>query len=241
MASVERWKEYWRHQSDPDWRFEEEQDNARCAGEIRLLWGPGPPERVLELGCGTGSLFEPLGLPGASYRGVDVADSMLAVFRRTHPDLELICSDASRYCDDRSYDLIFSHGLIQYFDPPRLLSHLRNARRMLAPEGRIVGARILWKSLRHRYYSGGLTAGSPLEGGGGCQRGSRLSSSSIRSLKGALNLLRFHVLGDPTGFWYELDELRELARQAGLEVRFFGCLTSLYRIHAVFTTSSAWR
>src|SRR5438045_7727855 len=106
------WKEFWANQDDPRHPRNSEffVDHGR---EFTLVCGDPTGKRVLELGCGTGSLFDPMGLGRAeSYRGVDFSEKMLAVFRATHPAVDLVCAGASRYVDGAKYELIFSSALV---------------------------------------------------------------------------------------------------------------------------------
>ena len=132
------WKEFWANQDDPRHPRNAEffLEHGR---EFTLVCGDPTGKKVLELGCGSGELFDPMGLGRAkSYRGVDFSQKMLAVFRATHPSVDLVYAEASSYVDDAKYDLIFSSSLVQYFSRAMFQRHVANARAMLAPGGRLL-------------------------------------------------------------------------------------------------------
>ncbi len=56
--------------------------------------GVGPGVRVLDVGCGLGTLAAAAASRGALVTGVDLADGMLAEARRRHPSIEFVHGDA---------------------------------------------------------------------------------------------------------------------------------------------------
>src|SRR5262245_39842981 len=113
---VEKWRKYWEGKTAPLHRVDSEDFYRKFAQEMKVLLGEEPPTSVLDIGCGTGAFYKPLGFDRTDYKGVDFSDSMLKEFRATHGDVKLECHDGSDYRDDRTYDLIFSLGVIQNFD-----------------------------------------------------------------------------------------------------------------------------
>ncbi len=100
----------------------------------------GPSDRILDLGCGTGIVArivrERLG--GAAHlTGVDTSAPMIAVAKSLLPEAVLIEGNAMALpFADCSFDLILCQQMLQ-FVPDRVLA-LREARRVLAPGGRIM-------------------------------------------------------------------------------------------------------
>src|ERR1700722_1918581 len=109
------WNTFWAGQNDP--RYPKTPGFLQRHGREFALLGMDPSgKRVLEFGCGSGSLFEIVGFDRAkSYRGVDFSENMLAPFRATHLGVDVARADASSYVDGSKYDLIFSNQMVQYF------------------------------------------------------------------------------------------------------------------------------
>jgi SAM-dependent methyltransferase len=208
------WRKFWAEQADP--RHPHSADFlVNHGGELALVCGDAAGKRVLEFGCGSGVLFEVMGLRhAASYRGVDFSAKMLAVFRATHPSVELVCADASSYADEGQYDLIFSNQMVQYFTPQMFRRHLANTRRMLAPGGRLVVGSIPWRGARNAFY---LEAYEPGRRHGLLRRLTALACACVGI--------------DRIGRWYSLRECAVMARRHGLAVAYFGCLQFPYRFH----------
>lgn len=215
------WRAFWSRQEDPRYGTDQA-DFARNHGrEISILLGDPAGKRVLELGCGSGTLYHILGFDRArSYRGIDFSQSMLDAFGTAHPGVELICADAASYRDSNQYDIVFSNQVVQYFDRKMFASYVSNAQAMLAPAGRLVVCSTPWKSARAVYHL------QPAPG----SRGRYLRQLSLLALS--------HVGVDRIGNWYSFGDFRRVARLNGFDTQFFGCMHYPYRFHAVFAPSS---
>ncbi len=215
------WKEFWANQDDPRHPRNAEffLDHGR---EFTLVCGDPTDKRVLELGCGSGELFDPMGLGRAkSYRGVDFSEKMLAVFRATHPAVDLVYAEASSYVDDAKYDLIFSSSLVQYFSRAMFQRHVANARAMLVPGGRLIVGSIPWRGARAAFH---------------------LQAYSVpherRLLRGLAVLVRSYLGVDRMGRWYSYRECSAAARRHGLTATYFGSLLLPYRFHVRMDNSA---
>ncbi|WP_430790216.1 methyltransferase domain-containing protein [Actinoplanes sp. G11-F43] len=106
---------------------------ARDHALLRLVAGA----TVIDVGCGTGRAVADLGRLGARALGVDLDAGMLAAARARHPGIAVCSADATALPladgEARGYraDKVF-HTL------PEPLAALTEARRVLAPGGRIV-------------------------------------------------------------------------------------------------------
>jgi len=218
-TSVEKYRVFWADKATP-LANDSQASRSLLAQELRLLYSDWSPIHVLEIGCGNGRLFDDLGFPPASYRGVDFGPRMLESFHASHPDLDLVQAEGSSYCDERSYDLIFSNGVIQNFSRDMLDRHFRNARTMMHDASRLVCAGVPWRALRPEYDLGLFSPGG--------------RASAVRRLENQV----LRLLGrDLMGVWYQPEEIAVLARKHGLAARFHGSVAEPYRFHVVMSVN----
>jgi len=108
-------------------------------GEALLdLLAPGPDERVLDLGCGTGHLTAVLAESGASVVGVDASREMLAEARATRPDIPFVRGDARRLPFEGSFDAVLSNAVLHWVDGADQDDAIASVRDALRPGGRFV-------------------------------------------------------------------------------------------------------
>jgi SAM-dependent methyltransferase len=209
------WQEFWGRQDDPRHPRNIPDFFLLHGRELSLVVGDPAGKRVLELGCGSGSLFTSVGFDEASsYRGVDFSESMLAVFRAAFPAVNTVCAEASSYSDNAKYDVIFSNAVVQYFDRRMLRRHIANAARMLAPRGKLIIGSIPWRGARASFH---LHA---------------YSQVSVRKiLRGFAVLGRSYLGVDPIGYWHSYREFHLAAQAHGLTATIFGCIQYPYRFH----------
>lgn len=89
------------------------------------------PERVIDLGCGTGNSTAVLAerWPQAKLQGLDSSSDMLEQARQSDVRAEWIEADIASWSTDQKYDVIFSNATLQWLGEhraliPRLLSFL---------------------------------------------------------------------------------------------------------------------
>lgn len=100
------------------------------------LLDPRPGERVLDLGCGTGTLTAELAERGAAVLGVDADPQMVSAARAQHPEISFDVADAHELTVARPYDAVFSNAALHWMtDPDRVVTNVREA---LSPGGRFV-------------------------------------------------------------------------------------------------------
>ena len=214
--SARNWQEYWSRKAVPEHSPETVEHYRECGAELRLLFEKSRPRRVLEVGCGNGALYEPLGFAEVErYLGVDFSQRMLQTFRADHPGAEVVHADGASFRTDDEFDLIFSSQVAQYWRPQQLADHLDNAVAMLADGGTIVVSGIPWSRMRLAYAHGDLTGG----------RHRRLPVTVLSFLS---ELVRKRL-----GHWYDLPAVAALATARGLDTRFYGSMHYPYRFHAV--------
>lgn len=211
--------DFWAEIDDPLHRTDSDEHMDAYGSELQLLFqGSIAGRSVLDLGCGNGALYRPLGFHTAGkFVGVDFSPAMVRAFRSNHPSTEVVEHDASTFRIDGTFDLIFSNSVVQNFDLDMFRQHLRNARAMLAPSGAIVVASIPWRQLRPAYY-GGMTGAAPAH-----------RNPILRAPATAVRMLRrSHVMGR----WYTMVEVADVASEFGLVSTFYGSIHYPYRFHA---------
>lgn len=217
MSNDKGWQSYWAAQTTPRHRYDTEEHYRQVAAEMRTLFGDRIPQSVLEVGCGSGSLYEYLGFASTAYKGVDFSQSLLDVFREHHPEVDLVFADAHCYRDEQRYDLIFSHAVLQYFDRDMVAVHFDAVRSMMDSNSLFVCAAVPWKAKRFGYFTGEL-------------------SGAVRPnwLAGAGRYIKSRIQSR-MGTWHSPYDLRRLAASHGLKLQLFGSMTYAYRFHAVIS------
>jgi SAM-dependent methyltransferase len=119
------------------------------AEDLLALAAPRPGDRVLDVACGSGVVArlaaEVVG-PGR-VSGLDVSPAMLAVARRLPPELGIGWQPgtaAQMPFPDGAFDLVLCQQGVQFL--PDAATGLREMRRVLRPEGRLVVA--VWASIQ---------------------------------------------------------------------------------------------
>jgi cyclopropane fatty-acyl-phospholipid synthase-like methyltransferase len=216
-----RWKRFWDDKTVPLHTKDADDHYIPLSRELSILFDDAQPTRVLEIGCGNGALYRHLGFDRATiYKGVDFSPSMLDRFKELHPRANLIAAGGHAYQDDEQYDLIFSNGVVQYFDLAMLTEHFEHAAAMLSPHGKFVCASVPWKCFRSRYRKGEF-------------RRKRLGI--VWSIAGFVRM----ILRDTIGAWFEWRDFERLAQKHGLTAKFYGSLHYPYRFHAVMSRQAA--
>ncbi|MFI2713179.1 class I SAM-dependent DNA methyltransferase [Micromonospora sp. NPDC018662] len=99
--------------------------------------GPGRP--VLEVGCGTGRITAHLRRLGLDVAGIDLSPGMVAVARRTHPELRFdVGSMTEPFATDASLAGLVAWYSIIHLPPEQLPEVFAGFRRALAPGGHLL-------------------------------------------------------------------------------------------------------
>jgi SAM-dependent methyltransferase len=222
-STAERFRQFWADKDTALNGREGEEFRRAQARELKNLFPSRPPGRVLEIGCGDGSLFPDLEIPVADYKGVDFSPQFVERFHSREPAVRLECAEGASYLDKGAqYDLILLNGVVQHFDPAMLEQHLRNARAMMRDNSLLI-----WGSIPRRRHRRQFDAGK-WRGDG--------KPSLIRLIKS----WAYRLMGlDAMGYWYEPPEIAALARKYGLHLQFVLSTLYPYRFHAVFRKKSA--
>jgi SAM-dependent methyltransferase len=94
--------------------------------------------RVLDLGCGPGTLLEHLG--DVTYVGIDTSEEYIDRARRSYGErAEFRVGDATALDDDlRGFDLVLAFGVLHHLDDGAAGRLFEGARSALVPEGRLI-------------------------------------------------------------------------------------------------------
>jgi len=215
--NIAYWKDFWGDKTDPLHTYKNQQHYSEYGKELSVLL-PSNINTVLDLGCGSGALYKPLGFDKAtSYVGVDLSSSMLDQFQADYPDLSLHQADAGCYKDENKYDLIFTNAVIQYFSLDMLRQQMENALEMLSENGTIIHSSIPWKALQKKYDLGYLTRPYKSKG----------IKAFLFHLANGLGLIK----NDTMGRWYSIQEFKKIAIEFGLSTKFHGSMYYPYRFH----------
>ena len=118
------------------------------AGPIFAMLGPRPGERILDLGCGDGTLTAEIKAAGADVLGVDLSDELLAVARMKGLTVRKLDGHALDFASE--FDAVFSNAALHWMRAPQLV--IAGVAQALKPGGRLVvwdtktsGARWIWE------------------------------------------------------------------------------------------------
>jgi ubiquinone/menaquinone biosynthesis C-methylase UbiE len=132
-------REFWNRVAD-DWQIQvgTDGDVNRRLNSDPVLWkfaGDVRGRKVLDAGCGTGYLSIQLAGRGALVTGIDLAERMIAIARRTDPAADFrvdSCSELSTV-GDAEFDLIVTNYVLM--DTPDLHGTMKAFHRVLKPGG----------------------------------------------------------------------------------------------------------
>lgn len=102
-------------------------------------------DKVLEIGCGTGSDLLQFARHGALVTGIDLTSKHVELARRRVGDLAVVYEADARQLpfEDGSFDYVYSHGVLHHSDEPEKI--VREMFRVLRPGGRFnVHVYALW-------------------------------------------------------------------------------------------------
>ena len=105
------------------------------AGPVFAMLAPKPGERILDLGCGDGTLTAEIKAAGADVLGVDLSDELLAVARMK--GLRVQKADGHALDFVQEFDAVFSNAALHWMRAPDLV--IAGVACALKPRGRFVG------------------------------------------------------------------------------------------------------
>jgi trans-aconitate methyltransferase len=109
---------------------------SELASQLVVWLRPSPGERILDLGCGTGTLTAEIARHGARVTGVDSSPEMIVAAQEKYSELELAVSDGQALTYAAEFDAVFSNAALHWM--PRAHDVARGVERALRPGGRFV-------------------------------------------------------------------------------------------------------
>jgi trans-aconitate methyltransferase len=126
---------------------------AQLAEDLVALLDPQPGERIVDLGCGTGTLTAQIAARGADVLGVDADRAMVEAAREQHPELRFEVMDAYDLAVDAPVDAVFSNAALHWMTRPedvlrRVAAALRRGGRFVAEMGGGRNTELIFTALR---------------------------------------------------------------------------------------------
>ena len=122
------------------WNPTDYDDHASFVSELAsdlVLWlRPRAGERILDLGCGTGTLTAAIARLGAHVTGVDHSAEMIDGAREKYAELRFEVADGQALAYAAEFDAVFSNAALHWM--PRARDAIRGVHRALTPGGRFV-------------------------------------------------------------------------------------------------------
>lgn len=121
-----------------EWNASRYAENANfvpeLGSEVLKLLAPQAGQRILDLGCGDGTLTERIAQLGADVLGVDASEDMINTAQQRGVTARVV--DGHQLPFDHEFDAVFSNAALHWMlDPQKVLSGVRRA---LKPGGRFV-------------------------------------------------------------------------------------------------------
>lgn len=121
---------------DPDTTDTEQSFVDAYGRDLVDLLDPAPEERVLDFGCGTGTLTAAIADRGASVVGVDADGGLVERARENHPDLQFHHVDATDFSLAEPADAVLSNSVLHWInDQDGVVEQIAES---LRPGGRFV-------------------------------------------------------------------------------------------------------
>lgn len=149
---------YWNGVGGAQWlaRHDRMEPQLSPLGQAALdAAAPKPGERVIDIGCGTGTtslkIADMVDARG-QVLGVDVSEPLVEAARRNaagRPNVQFLLGDASQHKLEGGFDLLFSRfGVMFFADPAAAFRHLRAA---LKPGGRLTF--VCWRPFKENAWA----------------------------------------------------------------------------------------
>jgi SAM-dependent methyltransferase len=117
---------------------------------VRDYIRPKPGDRILEIGCGPGTIVPYL--PKTEYVGFDASEEYIAQARARFPEAKFVCDRVSEFSlPNREYfDIVLALGILHHLDDAEALQLFRIAHAALKPGGKLVTLDGVWTGNQSR-------------------------------------------------------------------------------------------
>ncbi|MBI4117658.1 MAG: class I SAM-dependent methyltransferase [Parcubacteria group bacterium] len=107
-------------------------------------------DKVLDMGCGDGRLYEYLRAKNVEYLGMDFSEAFIRIARNRYPDLKFIRHDMTRKLSFSGFDCVFLIASLQHLPTQALaIATLRNVFSYLKPGGYLLMTN--WNLYHHSF------------------------------------------------------------------------------------------
>ena len=111
---------------------------------LREYIRPAPGDRVLDIGCGPGTMVPYL--PGTEYVGLDVSAEYIERARRRFPQARFVRQGVGEYdlVEPNYFDIVLGLGVLHHLDDSEALTLFQTARDAMKPGARLVTLDGVW-------------------------------------------------------------------------------------------------
>jgi SAM-dependent methyltransferase len=111
---------------------------------LREYIRPAPGDRVLDIGCGPGTMVPYL--PGTEYVGLDLSKEYVESARRRFPQARFVCQGVGEYdlVEPDYFDIVLGLGVLHHLDDSEALDLFEIARDAMKPGARLVTLDGVW-------------------------------------------------------------------------------------------------
>lgn len=116
--------------------YNESQNFVAEYGKSLLEFVPAKTNKILDLGCGTGTLTKQLAARCNYVLGIYSSDTMIAEAKRSYPDLDFAAVNALKIPYESEWDIVFSNAVFHWIGDHDLL--LQKIYKALKPNGKLI-------------------------------------------------------------------------------------------------------